>query len=137
MDEKREKRGAKGNAIALTGKHGTDADEIDVQKENEKDDNENDETPELVINDIQDKSEGKVKTTSNEDEVTVKFKMTLDTWSATKNGSTDKIDTVMKVMITKDQKQCLPKTIVSQKKEMMLTKHLNCKIYPNSWKMES
>ena len=73
------------------------------QKENWQEDDENDETPELVIKDICDKSEGEVKETSNEDDVTVTFQVILDTWSATKNDSTDKIDTVMELMITKDQ----------------------------------
>ena len=104
IDEKRGKRDAKGDAIASTVKHGSDTDKNNVQKENGKEHDENDETPDLVINDFCDKSEGEVKTISKEDEVTVTFQMNLDTWSATKNDSTDKIDTVMKLMITSDQK---------------------------------
>ena len=113
IDEKRGKRDAKGYAIASTAKYGTDADKNNVQKENGKEDNESDETPDLVINDVCDKKEGETKTndaTSTEHlvqhhhETTITFPMILDTWSAIKDSNTDKIDTVMKLMITNDQK---------------------------------
>ena len=59
------------------------------------------------MNDFCDKSEDEEKTISNEDEVTLTSKMILDTWSAIKNDNTDKIDTVMKLMITNDQKNSI------------------------------
>ena len=68
IDEKRGKRDAKGYAIASTAKYGTDADKNNVQKENGKEDNESDETPDLVINDVCDKKEGETKT---DDETTI------------------------------------------------------------------
>ena len=55
-----------------------------MQKDNGKEHNNNDETSDLVINDFSDKSEGQVKTISNDDEATVLFQMILDTCSATK-----------------------------------------------------
>ena len=62
--------------------------------------------------------------------------MTLDTWSATKNGSTDRIDTALKVMITKDQKIVFSEDYYKLKEGNHVAKHLNYTIYHHSWKME-
>ena len=101
MDQKREKIDAKSYAIASTAKRGTDTDRNSMKKDNGKQDNESDETPDLVISDICDKKEGERKT---DREMTIFFSMILDTWSAIKYSITDKIETIMKLMIHTDKK---------------------------------